>query len=209
MKRLETKYELNWQDKNFFKHFTKNIKSFSSTERQSVEEKFVIIFNSQKNEISDKQSQSHLLMCSLILAAFERLIMNNSKEDSIQELTTALKQFGGKYIRWSMKIMLWVKRDKKKFIENAAIKKSGEIYGKSFMIEELRNDNTFSSIVKKCGYYEFFKRNGIPELTKVFCEWDSLWADEINRQKCGIRFERPTTIANNDEDCRFEFHYDE
>ncbi len=207
MKKLETKYALDWQDKSFIKSFAKNIKSFSAKERQSAEERFIEIFNSQKNYISDKQSQSHLLMCSFALAVFENLNLKKNQEGSIQELTTALKQFGGKYIQWSMKIMLWIKQDKKKFIENAAIEKSRATYGESFEIMELRAENTFSSIVKKCGYYEFFKRNGIPELTKIFCEWDSLWADEINKQNCGVRFERPTTLANNDEDCRFEFHY--
>lgn len=208
MKKLETKYELDWQDKSFIKSFMRNIKSFSAMERQTALERSVEIFNLQKNYISDKQSQSHQLMCSFVLAAYECMALKKNEEDTIKELTTALKQHGGKYIQWSMRIMLWIKRDKKKFIENAAIEKSRETYGESFTIEEFRMDNKYSSIVKKCGYYDFFNKNGKPELTKIFCHWDSLWADEINKQNCGIRFERLTTIANKNEDCRFEFYYE-
>lgn len=207
VKELNNKYVLDWQDKSFIKSFSKNIKSFSPKEREITILRFIEIFNSEVNNITDKQSQSHQIMCSFVLAAFENLASKKGTKEAIEELTETLKKFGGKYVQWSMKIMLWVKRDKKKFIENAATEKSKETYGESFIISEERNENQFTSIVKKCGYFEFFKRKDKPELTKVFCEWDSLWADEINKQNCGIRFKRPTTIANKNEDCRFEFHY--
>lgn len=208
MKQLKTKYELDWQDKSFIKTFIKNIESLSEKEKENTVQRFVEIFNAEKNNITDKQSQSHQIMCAFVLAAFEKLSINNCKEDALNELTETLKKFGGKFIQWSMKIMLWVKRDKQKFLENAAIEKSKETYGDSFVIDEERKDRQFTSIVKKCGYYEFFRRNGKPELTGIFCAWDLLWADEINKQNCGIEFKRPTTIANQDNDCRFEFHYD-
>lgn len=208
MKDLKLKYDLDWQDKSFIKVLPKNIKSLSRKEKEITHLRFIEIFNAEEQNITDKQSQSHQLMCAYVLASYEMMMSKSSnKQNVIEELSNALKNFGGKYIQWSMKIMLWIKRDKQKFIENAAIEKSTASYGDSFEIGEERNENQFTSIVKKCGYFDFFKRNGVPELTKIFCEWDSLWADEINKQNCGIHFKRPTTIADNNDDCRFEFHY--
>jgi len=74
------------------------------------------------------------------------------------------------------------------------------------MTEE-NNEYKFVSIVTKCGIYDFFKRRQVPELTSIFCKWDNLWANEINKHKCGIEFNRTTTIADNDNTCRFEFDF--
>lgn len=133
------------------------MKLLSKSEKEVIKQRFISIFNAEQQYIMDKQSQSHQLMCAYILAAYESLLVKlNNKETVIIELSEALKGFGGKYIQWSMKIMLWMKRDKRKFIEKAAIEKSKATYGDSFSIEAERYENQFTSVVKKCGYFNFF-----------------------------------------------------
>jgi hypothetical protein len=84
--------------------------------------------------------------------------------------------------------------------------KTNLIYGNKFVIEQEGDGKPFfSSNVKQCAYHEFFKANHAPELTKVFCSWDRLWANEIKPLRHGIKFERPTTLAEGDVECRFEF----
>ncbi len=208
MKNLHLKYKLDWRDKTFLRTFPRKIAALRADEKKAIDEKFVQIFNNEEEHITDRPGQSHILMCAYILAAYRVLNeKGNDPEGIIKKLTAAFKSSGGIYIKLYMRIMLRLKRDKRKFIEESTIE-SIKAYGDSFEITTKKEDRRFISIVRKCGYYDFFQRHGRPELTKIFCEWDSLWSDEINRFRCGIRFDRPKTIANQDKECLFEFQYD-
>ena len=59
--------------------------------------------------------------------------------------------------------------------------------------------------IRRCGFNDFFRANRAPEVTRVFCALDIAWADEMERRRLGVRFERPTTLARGDDACRFQF----
>ncbi len=49
------------------------------------------------------------------------------------------------------------------------------------------------------------ENNQAPELTSVFCDWDSLWIDELEDGRYGMDFGRNETIGSEGEVCRFCF----
>ena len=208
LKGLRPTYKLSWQDKSFIKSFPRNIKLLQGEELTLAETNFLSIFNQEVSAIKDPQSQSFLIMCAYLAAMYEGLLAKGlSQKECLPILSKALiKSAGGKYVKWFTRFYLWIKRDKRKFVENSSIKTKG-LYGSFLQLHEEYGDNSFTSVVSKCGIHELFKQRDQEELTACFCQWDNLWADEINRQNCGIKFSRPQTIAEGKESCRFEFQY--
>ena len=60
--------------------------------------------------------------------------------------------------------------------------------------------------IERCFFNDFFRENRAPEVTSLYCALDKVWADVLEEQRYGVRFERPTTLANGDDACRFRFH---
>ena len=209
MDALNLKYKLDWQDRAFLKSFPKSLPFVKSNEFEKLHSRFIVLFNEQVNYISDRQSQSHFIMCAYVLAAYLQE-MNKGRDRGvvIQELVDAFKKFGARFIIWSMRLMLWLRLYNRKYIENRTFQDVKRRYGDAFKLVEEKKAQQYTMVISKCAYYDFFNRHQLPELTKIFCAWDNLWSDEINRRNCGIRFQRHSTLANHDENCRFEFHYD-
>ena len=89
----------------------------------------------------------------------------------------------------------------------ANFKKRGEEqYGKGWTYVQDVQDERHSFInIEKCFFNDFFCANGVPEMTLICCTTDSLWIDELEQPRYGIRFDRPTTLAQGDDMCRFQF----
>ncbi|WP_369795169.1 L-2-amino-thiazoline-4-carboxylic acid hydrolase [Halioglobus sp. HI00S01] len=90
---------------------------------------------------------------------------------------------------------------------NYSSKKIPAMYGRVFAFEEQRiGENTYTMRVTKCFYHEFFKAQGEPHLTQLFCEWDRNWIEPISVRKHRVRFTRLETIASGGSCCPFTFH---
>ena len=59
--------------------------------------------------------------------------------------------------------------------------------------------------IHQCFFNDFFRANGAPELTALFCRVDNLWMDELANPKYRVRAERPTALGFGDDVCRFQF----
>jgi len=209
MKNLHTPYRLNWIERSFIRSFPKRIEELDSAATLQAKQLFITLFNEESQYISDRQSQTHFVMCAYVLAIYKTLIRKGiTKEKSIQVLTKHLSEFGSGTIKWSMRIALWLRLYNRKTVESNSLKNVEHRYGDTFDVGEEKGIDQYVMVIKKCGFNDFFKRQSAPELTKIFCEWDHLWANEINRNKsCGIQFLRPTTLAEGKAACRFEFHF--
>jgi len=53
----------------------------------------------------------------------------------------------------------------------------------------------------RCGICEYYKKQGVPELSSVMCNADAVAADFMR----GVRFQRMKTIANGDDVCDFRY----
>lgn len=166
------------------------------------------VFAANLGRIIDKPAQGHILMTSYVLASYRILQQYIDDVASIKRIIgDAVCEPGMGWIQWAVRLSLFLARDKMKMMVEQTNKKAVG-YGESFVIEQQGDGASFySSNVKRCGYHEFFKANGAPELTRLLCAWDKIWADEIKPDKHGIEFRRPTTIAAGNDMCRFEFQH--
>ncbi len=205
---LNLKFKLSNYDRYFLKKLPQSLKQLMDEELMEAKNRFVVIFNEESEHIMDEPGQSFQLMCSYMAAYYEKLNSKGLSKEKILDLLSEslIKSAGGNYVKWMTRIMLWIKRDKRKFIEKSTLQ-SKKTYGSFLDMREENAPKQFTSVITSCGFFDFFNRRGIPELTSIFCKWDDLWAKEINKQNCGVRFERPTTIAEGEESCRFEFYF--
>jgi hypothetical protein len=85
-------------------------------------------------------------------------------------------------------------------------KRGEERFGKAFAYEQDVQDGTRSfTNIARCFFNDFFRANGAPEVTAVFCALDKVWANALENGPYGVRFDRPTTLAQGDDVCRFQF----
>jgi hypothetical protein len=81
-----------------------------------------------------------------------------------------------------------------------------ERFGKAFVyVQDVQDaDHTFTNI-HRCFFNDFFRANGAPEVTSIFCALDNVWVDSLHETRYGVRFERPTNLAQGADACRFQF----
>lgn len=85
-------------------------------------------------------------------------------------------------------------------------KRGEERFGSTFRYAaDIRDDRRNFVNIERCFFNDFFRANRAPEVTSLFCALDKVWADTLDDHRFGVRFERPTTLANGDDACRFQF----
>jgi L-2-amino-thiazoline-4-carboxylic acid hydrolase-like protein len=81
-----------------------------------------------------------------------------------------------------------------------------ERFGRAFrFVPDGRDEAQSCTIITKCLFNDFFRANDAVELTAVCCAMDYVWAEELAHPRYRVRFERPTTLAADDDACRFQF----
>ena len=77
-------------------------------------------------------------------------------------------------------------------------------YGQSWEYEQgIHDDQRFFINIRKCGFADFFLANDARDLLYQFCATDYAWGDAL--EEYHIRFERPTTLSEGSDMCRFQF----
>ena len=81
-----------------------------------------------------------------------------------------------------------------------------ERFGKAFVyVQDVQDETRSFTNIHRCFFNDFFRANGAPEVTPLFCALDNVWAAALQNGRYGVRFDRPTTLANGDDVCRFQF----
>lgn len=79
-------------------------------------------------------------------------------------------------------------------------------FGSHFVYEQEVSDNNRSYVnITRCLFNEIGRFIGRPEVIKVFCAMDTIWAEEATSAPKNLEFARPTTLAAGDDKCRFQF----
>jgi hypothetical protein len=86
-------------------------------------------------------------------------------------------------------------------------KRGEERFGASFRYAtDIRDAKRNFVNIERCFFNDFFRANQAREVTSLFCALDKVWAEALEQRPYSVRFERPTTLANGDDACRFQFH---
>jgi len=185
------------------KHLTRLSKSQKNGICQEIEQLSSKLAEENDAIVVDRASRTHLYMTTLVLASY-RVILPYIKdsESLINMLEDVFIGFGQRWIKLYIRFILWFSRDPFLTMIKATKKMTENNYGKTFKFEYSGDGINHSVITtKKCFYYDFFVANDIPELTRVFCNWDKNWFEEIKPDKHGFKFERPTTLGYGGSEC--------
>ncbi len=156
----------------------------------------------------DAPARSNLVMTSLALATYRVLLTKGiERRAALTFVQEALLEPNRKWMALFTRISLRLSRDRLALLASISKSKQTHAYGIAFDFEHETDEmkSYFTTRVKKCLYHDFFRANGAPEMTPVFCAFDNLWGDVIANGEYGVRFDRPTTMGWGDDICRFEF----
>ncbi len=200
-----------WLDWFFIRRFIKALQVVSPypVDMADLRRRTRALFHEHAAFITDAASRRHVLMCASLLAAYLSLRERSSADDATlcRYLAAAVRKASGeRLIQWYMRLSLRLAWNRERHIRRL-VRRSSATYGSAFDIEVRDEARAVTCIVRRCGYFEFFRRAGYPFLTKVLCAWDSVWSDEFSRRDYGVTFRRPSTIADGAPECRFEFRF--
>jgi len=161
--------------------------------------------------VCDAQSAGWVGVCSIVLASYRDLCnLHNDQWTGLTMVREALiKPFRESitpYIQRRFGITQEAPHEAfERISEN--FKSGGESrFGSAFNYVQAEQDESRSfTHIERCLFHDFFRANSAPEMTPLLCALDNVWADELSHTKYGVRFERPTTLAEGQDACRFQF----
>lgn len=215
----------NEENKGKGNHFVDNPQSVLRIFHQNVEhlveipwDKLVSVFETHlkkletenKNLEKDPQHASYLRLSCLILSIYRTYFkyFENGQDliDSIQKTTVDIFFSEGldSYLEKRVGITPGVSKQSWEYI-CTNFKKNGEAqFGSAWKYEQsIKDDRRCFVNVTKCGFADFFIGNDAREVLYVFCASDYIIGDAL--EKYGIRFQRPTILAEGSDACRFQF----
>jgi hypothetical protein len=158
----------------------------------------------------DTPTRQWLLTSALILAVFRELEPLAGSTEVLSILRNAMTASFKESITGYLAVRFGIAQDAPeeafaRISENFKVR-GEQRFGKAFVYFQDAQDvgRSFTNI-HKCFFNDFFRSNGSPEVTSIFCALDSVWADALHEPRYGVRFDRPTTLANGDDACRFQF----
>ncbi|MEW5900556.1 MAG: L-2-amino-thiazoline-4-carboxylic acid hydrolase [Acidobacteriota bacterium] len=184
--------------------FPQEAKAVVEVIRKRTEE----IKSENKGWISDSPSVFNLNLTAMIVATHQVLSQRIAGEKGVLELVRYAFFEGQQHHRAKEFFLEAMAKSTDAFSELVATSKAKEAgqYGEAFVFERERDDERFYFLnVRKCFYYDFFRAQGLPQLTPIFCDWDNVWGDELKDGRYGVIFERPETIGYGGRVCRFQF----
>ena len=177
----------------------------------AVHERMTKLIEQNKAMIIDAPSRQWLQLCSMILAAYQELLpLVGDKQIALSVLRNVMeapfKEGLTGYIADRFGILQDAPEDAfNRIAENFKVrgeKRFGQTYA---YVQEVQDEERSFINIQKCFFNDFFRANGMPEVTPIFCAMDNLWIAELDKPQYGVRFKQPTTLAGGDDLCRFQF----
>jgi L-2-amino-thiazoline-4-carboxylic acid hydrolase len=156
--------------------------------------------------VTDHLTAAHFEQTSRVLAANRVLTAHLPKDLALELLRRALVEPWRELLGGPVGRALDASPDPLLMLVESSKAKEEHVYGPSFEFEREQDDaDTYLLNVRRCYFHQYFGAHGVPELTTVFCDWDSSWIGAIDPARHGVRFERPTTLGYGGDCCRFQF----
>lgn len=162
----------------------------------------------------DAAGRRWLMLCAILLAAYRRflpVVGDSATAVSLLQtsMTTPFRAGIQAFIRDRFGISQDAPNEAFDRIAETFQNRGQQRFGKGFtFVPVVRDDGHSFTNITRCLFNDFFRANGVPELTSVCCAMDFVWADELTHPRYAVRFERSTTLAGGDDACRFRFFRD-
>jgi len=177
----------------------------------SVRARAAMLVEQNKGRAIDDPSRQWLLLSSIVLAAYQELRpLIDDAQAVLSILRYAMTVPFAEHLTAYIADRFGISQDAPeeaftRIAENFKAR-GEERFGQAYTyVQEVQDEGRSFVNIQKCFFNDFFRANGVPELTLIFCAMDNLWAEELEKPCYGIRFERPTTLAQGGDMCRFHF----
>ena len=156
---------------------------------------------------ADARALEHRWSACLVLGAERALAAAQvERQTRRRALEAGLVEPGRGAIRWFTRRLLDRSADPFAAIVDYSEQQVPPRYGASFRFRTHdRTAQRFEQRIDRCHFHDVLSDAGAPELTSLFCAYDSNWIDALDPEGDGLRFERPATLAAGDDACRFVF----
>ena len=177
----------------------------------AVRERMTKLIDQNKARIIDAPSRQWLLLCSMILAAYQELLPLIGDEQIALSILRKVMEAPFKegltgYIADRFGILQDAPEEAFNRIAENFKARGEKRFGQTYTyVQEVQDEGRSFVNIQKCFFNDFFRANGMPEVTPIFCTMDNLWVEELEKPQYGVRFEHPTTLAGGDDMCRFQF----
>jgi len=166
------------------------------------------LFDADKERLPDKQAYMVQGACCMVLAAYR--ILKDQSQDQQQAFALVRAAFQRTYRgmgKFMMRPLLWFSRDPVKTLTSSdrTMKWSRRMYGVSMGFAQEADADSYTLVVNRCAFHQFFVDHDEATLTPLICEWDRNWMDVVDASTRPVRTERPTTISTGSQTCRFRF----
>ncbi|MGY5874745.1 MAG: L-2-amino-thiazoline-4-carboxylic acid hydrolase [Candidatus Thorarchaeota archaeon] len=165
---------------------------------------FKIHYNNHEDSLPDNLAMRHGVNSLFVLALDEVLMEVRSSYSQLRDTVikiyrTMLEQYFNEEAKklklsdnpWSA-FVEWMQKGNKSNYENDYFQ----------LVEVETSDTQFGFDIRRCIYFEVFKRAGKPELGPILCEFDGILASSLDDW---IQFKRHETIASGDRRCTFRY----
>ncbi|MGH2584972.1 MAG: L-2-amino-thiazoline-4-carboxylic acid hydrolase [Dehalococcoidia bacterium] len=196
--------------KAFLKHLQKHLKDTfpdrATALMAEIRAQIPPILAASDDVFPDEAGRDMLEISATALAAFRVLSpVIGDEEKTIELFRHIASQFGLRSTRLGTRLLM-AKPGSKIATIDSTFKGSAPILGKAWEVTFTRDgDQFFEMRFTRCGFHDFFARNGVEQLTTLFCAWDRTWLDEITPERNGIEATRPTTLGYGGGACPFQF----
>jgi hypothetical protein len=177
----------------------------------SVRTRTAMLVEQNEGRAIDDPSRQWLLLSSVILAAYQELrLLVDDAQAVLSILRDAVTVPFAEHLTAYIADRFGISQDAPeeaftRIAENFKAR-GEERFGQAYTyVQEVQDEGRSFVNIQKCFFNDFFRANGMPELTLIFCAMDNLWAEELEKPCYGIRFEHPTTLAQGGDMCRFQF----
>lgn len=157
--------------------------------------------------VRDEQARYNLKSGTVVLAAYRALRPTMPQDEALALLREALVEPLSDTIRQGTAGLLDQALDPYAALVGVAKSRERHFFGQAFTFERPRDDDrAYFLDVARCLWHSFFVAEGTPELTPIFCAFDTNWIDAIDSDRHGVRFSRPTTLGHGGPLCPFHFY---
>ncbi|WP_267279182.1 L-2-amino-thiazoline-4-carboxylic acid hydrolase [Arthrobacter sp. CDRTa11] len=173
----------------------------------AVKEQAQIIFDRHSHKAPDPQGMMVVGLPSLVIAAHRELTARGVSEGvAFEVLRRTYRSMLGAEMRLLTQIEVFFMRDPLKFYEKNFIPLLNSMFGKSFTWDKKTTQTGWVLVGTQCGFWDMFRAEGAPQLTKLICEWDRNYLNVLDKSRRPIATRRTMTLSTGSSHC--EFHFD-
>ncbi|GAA1345164.1 L-2-amino-thiazoline-4-carboxylic acid hydrolase [Saccharothrix algeriensis] len=150
-------------------------------------------------------SSPHLPLTALVAGAYRVLLRRLPRAAAMSLVAKAFHEPVRPYVHDGTRAALDASDDPFSVITGLSQDREENYFGADFSFSRVEDRSQYLVDVHRCFYVRVLDVAGVPELGTVFCEFDTAWISAIDRERHGVDFRRPTTIARGGATCPFHF----